>query len=260
VPTDRRGEGLGLYGVVVGVPAIACLPLGLLLVGNLGYKPVFITAAALSLLALAAVPGLPARSARLQHHGGVLGALRIGGLARPAVIFAGVTLGAGVLLTFLPLAMPADSYRLAAVALFVQSCAAPVGRWAAGWYGDRHGSARLLIPALLAVAIGTAALAWLDGPVAVAAGMGLFGLGFGVAQNATLALMFERVTKSDFGRVSALWNLAYDGGMGIGAICFPLIAGHTGYPVGFALTSAVLLFMLVPAWIDQRRSSGGNIG
>jgi hypothetical protein len=90
--------------------------------------------------------------------------------------------------------------------------------------------------------------------------MGLFGLGFGVAQNATLALMFERVTKSDFGRVSALWNLAYDGGMGIGAICFPLIAGHTGYPVGFALTSAVLLFMLVPAWIDQRRSSGGNIG
>ena len=45
----------------------------------------------------------------------------------------------------------------------------------------------------------------------------LFGIGFGAAQNVTLALMFARVSRSDYARVSMLWNLADDAGMGIGA-------------------------------------------
>ncbi|WP_063767831.1 MFS transporter [Streptosporangium roseum] len=258
VPTDRRGEGLGLYGVAVGVPSIACLPLGLWLVGNVGYGPVFITGAALSLLGLATVPGLPARSARIEH-GSVLGAFRIRGLARPTVIFATVTLAAGALLTFLPMAVPAESHQVAAGALLVQSCAAPLARWGAGWYGDRHGAARLLVPAVLAATVGTAVLIWVGSPVAVIVGMGLFGLGFGLAQNVTLALMFERAPESDFGRVSALWNLAYDGGMGVGAVAFGLLTVPMGYPVGFAVTAIVLFTALAPAWLDHRAASKDDI-
>ncbi|WP_084196045.1 MFS transporter [Streptosporangium amethystogenes] len=258
VPTDRRGEGLGLYGVAVGVPSIACLPLGLWLVGNVGYGPVFITGAALSLLGLATVPGLPARSARIEH-GSVLGAFRIRGLARPTVIFATVTLAAGALLTFLPMAVPAESHQVAAGALLVQSCAAPLARWGAGWYGDRHGAARLLVPAVLAATVGTAVLVWVGSPVAVMVGMGLFGLGFGLAQNVTLALMFERAPESDFGRVSALWNLAYDGGMGVGAVAFGLLTVPMGYPVGFAVTAIVLFTALAPAWLDHRAASKDDI-
>ncbi|MBC6457187.1 MFS transporter [Actinomadura sp. HBU206391] len=255
VPAERRGEGLGLYGVAVGVPSIACLPLGLWLNANIGHRPVLVTGAALSLLALAAVHGLPGRSARVEPHGSVLGALRIDGLAGPAVVFAAVTLAAGVLLTFLPLALSASDH-LAATALLAQSCATPLARWFAGRYADRHGSTRLLVPAVLFAALGTAALIWVDEPLAVIAGMGLFGIGFGVAQNVTLAVMFERVREADFGRVSALWNLAYDGGMGVGAVGFGLVAGPVGYPMGFALTAVVLCAALAPAWRDQRRNSG----
>jgi MFS family permease len=39
VRPERRGEGLGLYGVVVGVPSIVALPLGAWLVGQIGYPP-----------------------------------------------------------------------------------------------------------------------------------------------------------------------------------------------------------------------------
>jgi hypothetical protein len=35
---------------------------------------------------------------------------------------------------------------------------------------------------------------------------------------------------------------------GIGAVGFGLVAGLSGYPAGFALTAAVLLAALVPAW------------
>jgi len=85
----------------------------------------------------------------------------------------------------------------------------------------------------------------------VIAGMGLFGAGFGVAQNATLAVMFERVPQSEFGRVSALWNLAYDGGMGTGAVGFGLLVGGAGYPAAFGLTAAILAAALIPARHDD---------
>jgi len=254
VPAERRGEGLGIYGVAVGVPPIACLPLGLWLVPQVGYPPVFLAGAALTLLPLVAALGLPRQPAEIERHGSVLGALRNGALARPALVFTAVTVVAGIVPTFLPVALAHRSPQLAAAALLVQSCVTPFARWAAGWSGDRHGTARLLVPSVLAAAVGAVGLVWYTHPAAVLAGVVLFGIGFGVAQNVTLALMFERVARSDFGRASALWNLAYDGGIGIGAVGFGLLAGSVGYATGFAVTAGVLFAAIVPAWRDRGRA------
>ena len=58
------------------------------------------------------------------------------------------------------------------------------------------------------------------------AGSVVFGAGFGVAQNATLSLMYARATADAYTAVSALWNIAYDAGMGAGAAIFGLLAGQ----------------------------------
>jgi MFS family permease len=252
VPAERRGEGLGIYGVSVGLPSVVCLPLGVWLGLHVGYRPVFVTAAALALLVCVAVPGLPADRARIDHQGGVLGGLRVEGLARPAVIFAAVTLAAGIVVTFMPLAVSARSHQLAAVALLAEAALAPLARWGAGRFGDRYGASRLLVPAVLAAAVGTAGLVFLDSPVVVIVGMGLFGAAFGTAQNVTVSLMFARVPRSEFGRVSALWNLAYDAGMGAGAAGFGFAVGPVGYRAGFAATAAVLLAAFGLALRDGR--------
>lgn len=252
-PDTRRGEALGLYGAAVGVPSIVCLPLGVWLSGHVGFAPVFVTGAALALLSLLAVRGLPTRSARPEPTPAGTSHRRTdtGGLAGPAVVFAAVALVAGVLLTFLPLSLSGAPPGLAAVALLVQSCTTPLARWAAGRYGDRYAGS-LLLPAVVAVVLGTAGLALGPSPLAVIAGVTLFGAGFGVAQNVTLALMFTRVPRSGFARVSTLWNLAYDAGMGIGAVGFGLLVAPVGYSAGYALTAAVLLTVLVPAWRERR--------
>jgi predicted MFS family arabinose efflux permease len=202
---------------------------------TLGFTPVLIAAGLAPLAGLLAVAGLPAtRPGRTR-----IGRTDARGLAGPALIFAAVTTATGVLVTFLPLA---GSPQLASAALLVQSLATPVARWVSGRLGDRHGSARLLAPGVLAAVAGVALQAQVDGPVAVMAGMALFGVGFGVLQNATLALMFERGAPS---QVSALWNLAYDAGMGVGAMGFGLVLGHTGYSLGFVLM-AVLIAVTLP--------------
>jgi MFS family permease len=61
VPPHRRGEGLGLYGVVVGVPSVLALPLGVFLVEHTGYDVVFLIGAVAALAGLVVVPGLPGR-------------------------------------------------------------------------------------------------------------------------------------------------------------------------------------------------------
>lgn len=287
IPPERRGEGLALTGLVGGVPSLAALPAGVWLAHQVGYAPVFTAGAVAALAGLAAVPGLPGggpaaarrRATRrlsvrhlvVQHRGvrhrapgparhpdagagqplGVLAALRTPALLRPGLVFAATTTAAGIVVTFLPLTMNKATGALVALALFAQAAAATLTRCLAGRYGDRTGHQRLLIPALATASAGMMILAVTGTPVAVLAGSLLFGAGFGVAQNATLSLMYARVPAASYPAVSAVWNIAYDAGMGLGAAGFGLLAAGTGYPAAFAITAAAMLAALAPALRDR---------
>jgi predicted MFS family arabinose efflux permease len=246
VSHERRGEGLGLYGVVVGVPSIVALPLGAWLVGQIGYAPLFVAGGLAALLGLLVVPGLPGRAAMPEEPVGMLDGLRMPELVRPAMVFSSTAMAAGVVVTFLPLAVTESSGNVAALALLAQAAASTLTRWLAGRFGDRYGSSRLVIPGVLVAALGMLCLVLTGHAVAVVVGMVLFGAGFGVSQNASLALMFERVRPAGYSTVSALWNLAYDAGLGAGATGFGVVAAQTGYPLAFALTAVVMLAVLVP--------------
>lgn len=258
VPAERRGEGIGLAGVVACVPAIVALPSGVWLAQNTGYVVVIAITAISALAPLAAVPWLANPGSQQAGAGsaddspnGLLGSLRSGGMLRPGLVFAATTVAAGVVASFLPLAAGVSA-GVATLGLFAQAVTATASRWWAGRRGDRHGHAGLLIPGLLTAAAGMASLIWVSAPVVVIAGMCLFGIGFGIAQNVTFALMLDRAPASGYGTASALWNLAYDAGYGTGPIVFGVFVAHTGYPAAFALTGLLILAALVPAVRDRR--------
>jgi predicted MFS family arabinose efflux permease len=262
VPRERRGEGLGLFGVVDCVPAVLALPSGVWLAGHAGYALVIDLTAATALASLACVlrfggvadRGGPARESAAARPMGLADGLRRGEQRRLALIFAASTVSAGVVAAFLPLAAGASG-NVAALGLFVQATAATISRWVAGWHGDRIGHATLLIPGLVLAASGMALLVWVASPVAVIAGMAVFGTGFGISQTATFALMVDRVPPSGYGMASALWNLAYDAGYGAGPAAFGVVVVHTGYPAAFGLTGVLMLAALVPA-LRERRPAG----
>jgi MFS family permease len=252
LPAERRGEGLALIGMVSGGCALTALPLGVWLSAHAGYGAVFVLGAVVALAAIPAVPGLPDRIHAAGRPVGVAAALRAGELRRPALVFSVTAVAAGVVVTFLPLALPARATGLATAALVVQPTAAMAARWLAGRHGDRHGSAGLLLPGLLLTAAGTLVMALTGSQVAVLLAMAAFGVGFGITYNASQALLYARVPTAAYGTVSALWNFAYDAGMGVGALAFGWLAATTGYPWAFALTAAAMVTAaLAPALAEQ---------
>ena len=246
VPEERHSEALGLYGVVVGVPAVLGLPLGVWFAVHFGYALVFMVGAAVATAALPAVPGLPPREPESTEPIGFLSALRSPELSRPAIIFAVTAMAAGVVVTFLPLVITQADGNVAAAGLFVQAAFMTLMRGWAGRYGARR-NGMLLVVSVLMTAAGIFAVAASKNTVVVLAAMAVFGGGFGIAQNASLALMFERVAKSRYDAVSALWNAAYDAGLGVGGAGFGLLAARSGYGIALALTAALVIVALIPA-------------
>ncbi|MEV4141287.1 MFS transporter [Dactylosporangium sp. NPDC049742] len=190
--------------------------------------------------------GLPSPAADGMVHDlpspaadGMMRALREPVLTRPAIVFGGACTLAGIVATFLPAALPHAGSGVVATALLLQALTGAVTRWWAGRVGDRHGPRRLLTPAMLAATAGFAGLAVTDRPVAVLAAAVVFGTGFGALQTASLAVMLDAAPPERFGTITALWSVAYDGGLGVGAAGFGLLATATGYPAGFAVTAVL---------------------
>ncbi|HEY7104512.1 MAG TPA: MFS transporter [Mycobacteriales bacterium] len=245
IPAQRRGEGLGVFGLAATVPAVVALPLGVWLARLVGFPVVFAVGAAAAVLAALLVPGSPAAAAedrvRLALPADVL---------RPAVVFFATAVAGGVVVAFLPGAVAGG---VAAPALLVQAATATLTRWLAGRYADRRGGARLLVPAVVLAAAGMATAAGTGSGAAVLAGMALFGTGFGLAQAASLTTMLARVAPDRYGAVSAVWNAAYDLGWGVGAIGVGLVVAGLGAPAGF-VTAALLTLVALPLATRRRQT------
>ncbi len=246
-PRERRAEALGVFGVVVGAPAVMMLPFGVWFAEWAGFPAVFAAAAVASVVGLAAIPAMPGRREPSARSVGVLAGLRSAGQLRPAMLFLVTAVSAGIVVTFLPLAAGAAA-AVVAPALLLHSAGTTLARWWAGRYGGRHGQAALLVNGVAAAAVGMLALVLVARPAALLAGTLLLGIGFGIAQNASLALMFDRVSADGYDMVSAVWNVAYDGGMGLGAAAFGVIASGAGYATAFGLTGLLMLLALAAVW------------
>ena len=82
-------------------------------------------------------------------------------------------------------------------------------------------------------------------------GSALFGIGFGLLQNATLVLMMGRVSQSEYGLGSTLWNVAFDAGTGLGAFLFGFVIAAFGYSWAFYLCAGLVASALVLVRLDR---------
>ena len=255
-PPDRRGEALGLLGVSITLPTIFCNSLGLWTVERFGYEVVFVLGGAAPLLGLVVILGIrsaaPSRKEEEGAAAGFFAGLRRAPLRRIFLLFATATMAGGVVITFLPLAVPGSGVFSAASALLLVGVTSTASRWWAGRFGDRRDPRLLLAPGLLLCALGMVGLPL--GGLVLVVGAVLFGIGFGLLQNATRILMMERVSKSEYGLGSTLWNAAFDAGTGLGAFAFGFVISAVGFSWSFSICSGLLASALILVLLDRFRA------
>jgi MFS family permease len=164
----------------------------------------------------------------------------MGAIAAPVLLFLMTAGSFGAATTFLPVAVPdAD---VSSLALLAASTALVLARLAAGAIGDRHGAGKVLLTAVLVSAGGLAliAVSRTTDTGLLLLGAALLGAGFGAAQNDSFVLTVQRLGEGRSGTASTIWNVAYDGGLGLGAIALGWVAGHTGYAGAFLAMAAIV--------------------
>ena len=238
LPAERRGEGIGILGVVCMLPAVAALPFGIWLTGAAGYPAVFAMAAVPATVAAALTYGLPTTGADDERALGIWAGLRYPGLSGPTVMFGATAVASGVVVTFLASAVAHEGVAVAALA--AQALATTVTRWVTGRYADRGDCAHLLAPSVLLTAAGLGTAALTGSTVAVLGGMVALGVGFGVSQSASMNVMLARVEPAAYGTVSAIWNTAFDLGWGVGSIAVGVLVGAVGYRPAFVVTAVAV--------------------
>lgn len=278
VPPSRHGAAIGAYGAAIAVPQVLLLPAGPWLVDAVGYWIVF-ALGAVSILGVAAAPRL-ARALRAQevehellNEGGTESGERADAstasdnpprrslalrLARPTLLLVGVTLAGGALITFAP--QMSSSPLATAGGLALLTVTAAISRWRIGTLADRHGMAPFLWPLVLLTVIGLALTALAvqnrgDTHVVLFLGaMALVGIAYGGLQNLTLLLALAVARRHEYGAASAVWNVGFDAGMGLGSVLVGAIAAGYSFPLALLAAAAISLATLPLAIMRGRKT------
>lgn len=250
VPARSLGKASGALGLVVGLAELIFLPIGVYIAEHVGYTVVYWSAAVVALLAAMMGLSIPRMKASPKMPvGAAVGAPTWKLVIIPALGIATVAIGFGAISTFLPAAIEqhsiADSALIAGVALSLVGGTQMVSRYAAGVFADRRGApGKMMFPALMSSLIGmilivaTLTTTWSSWGFLL--GAAFFGLGFGAVQNEALLLMFARMPREKISEASAIWNMSFDSGTGVGSLALGVVALSFAYQGVFAVGAACI--------------------
>lgn len=269
VPVRFLGKASGMLGVFIGLSQMLFLPLGLAIGNQWGFDVVYITGAVIALVAAAMCLRIPAIKAAAKHQPSKYDypeEKQVRGVAAwklvliPALAVSTLSMTFGAVSSFLPAAViqldPALGAVLGGLILSIAGGSAMVFRYLAGVIADRTGiPGATMIPAQVMAFIGTLLIAvtiyqewsvWL-----LAVGALLFGGGFGMVQNEALLSMFFRLPRSRVSEASAVWNISYDAGTGVGSFLLGIVAASLAYNGAFGAGAAVILLGILLTMADR---------
>lgn len=263
VDAPRRGRAIGLYGLSLSAPQILLVPTSVWIADHIGFWAVFSIGAA---PLLATIPAY-VLGRRLDHAARATAPELPHGpttrlwlpLIAPSAVLLTITAPGGALLTFVPQFPEVGAYAVAG--LFALTVCSASARWLIGGLADRFGYLPFQPPLLLLGAAGLASSVWAiagGGAAALVVGMGVIGIAYGSLQNVTLVESFAVVGPRHRDTASAVWNIGFDTGTGLGALLVGFVAAQTSFAVGLSITSAlcvvVAVVVLVRILVARRRT------
>jgi MFS family permease len=247
LPPSRRAEGLGYWGFA-SIIAIGIAPSLGFVVYHFGWFTMCVEMVALNLIMTFIAwrlpdihPAVPTNDAPfdLVAHVSSFHEHVEWRVVLLAITMSLVSFGYGALTSFS--ALFADWLGVAPRGLFLIAMAVTMlgGRLLIGRAIDRIGHRRVLLPSLATCAIGMAVTAAATGPVLLAVGGGLFGLGFGLMWPAFGALALGIAGPAKSGAAYGAMIAAFDTGIGTGSSALGAMVAKFGYRPAFGFAAAL---------------------
>ncbi len=250
VPRSRLTEGLALFGVSGMLPMSIGGVLGDWILAHLDYTALFGAAVAFAVLALLA--SLPLRDVATttvdsdsEPPRGFVAALRQPDLLPIwwiTLIFFIALSGIFIFLKTFVMTRGVGSVGGFFTAYTAVAIALRVGF---GWVPDRIGPVKVLIPSVIALALGVFALALAETGEAVSVAGGLCGLGHGYTFPILSGLVVGRARERDRGSAVAIYTGIADVGAVIGGPMFGFVLARSSYTGLYMLVAVVLLVGLI---------------
>ncbi|HET9541247.1 MAG TPA: MFS transporter [Candidatus Limnocylindria bacterium] len=249
---DRRGEALSMYYVAssAGVATGPAAGFALAAVGGMTLNLVVVTVlsvvVALFVFALRTPPGKPTVAGpgfgRLWRRHAVAASL--------ALMI--ITAGHSTVYAFLPMHASAAGLGTAAWFFPLMSGCTIACRFVLRRASDQFGRTRVLIPALIALALGNVVLATSPTTASLIAAAALLGTGNSMLYPTLVALVVDRTPVSERGLAIGTLSGAWDVGVFIGAPLIALLVESRGYSAGF-LASALTIVAGLGAFLASER-------
>ncbi|MER0105242.1 MFS transporter [Corynebacterium sp. KPL2895] len=262
-PVRLLGKATGMIGVFTGLGQMIFLPLGLFMADSLGYASTYITAGLIGFLGFAMCLRIPKIKVTLaKDNDEEVNIIRVPTwklVLVPALALTTFSMSYGAISSFLSPAMQElDAVKgasLAGVMLSIVGGAAMIFRYFAGVVADRTGApGSLYIPSQIMAIIGVGTISltlFMESSIWwLVLGAVLFGGAFGIAQNEALLSMFDRLPRERVSEASAIWNIFYDSGTGLGSTLLGAMVAGYGYDGAFGAGVAILIAGLLLTTAD----------
>ena len=254
VPVERRGEGLGFFGIS-GNLALAIGPaFGLFLVDHISFKSLFLICGTITLIGLILASTIKYVKPMREKHTKTLTFDVFEKTAIPAAILLFfVTFTFGGIATFLPpytfeLGFDSSSVQIYFV---IYALSLLSTRLFAGQLYDRRGMVVVFIPGIVLIVIAMVMLSMMTTPMLLYIAAIFYGFGFGLVQPALQAYAVQRAALNRRGMANATFFSAFDVGVGLGAMSFGFISNYLGYSSIYVI-SAVSAILSLTAFLIMK--------
>jgi MFS family permease len=242
IPSKRRGEGMGYFGLSGSIAMAFGPSLGLTLASKIPFSYLFYICAALGFIALLLSSRIKFKKAveKPSHKDAVKRDFYEKSALQPSILLLFLTSTFGGIAAFLPLYtaekhIPGIQWYFLLYAISVM-----VTRTFAGTLYDRKGHKAIFIPGALLIFFAMILLAWLPNSMIMYLAAIFYGLGFGSVQPALQAWAVEKAPVNRKGMANATFFSFFDLGIGVGAILFGQIGHWLGYS-SIYIASAILV-------------------